>query len=356
MTAIAYTLVSPESVYPPPNSGRNIVYEHGWPNVYLIRVSDLGWEKNSSGQSGPIWSKNSALWFIYEGIQYFYIWPLLVNIVIALGLSLLVVCLWHLHCVINRKPWLFSTKEMLAVSIVLCIAFAALKTFRHKHDNEIAFLAELERAGWRAGWTNDDLPWYLRPLKELGIIKEEDYEYRGASWPGGWAENLSTAEEFAEETENINNILTNLASKQSRLWFVRDVSIADQRLDERGVQALCKLFPNCTTLYIGGYENCLPRITDREIVYLTSHLKNLQSLTIYDANLTDASVRHFAAMHKLRELAFDDKWKTTTNTSLKSLLALPYIHFLGVPAHWTVTKEEKEIIMRNGPRVDFIEN
>ena len=70
--------------------------------------------------------------------------------------------------------------------------------------------------------------------------------------------------------------------------------------------------------------------------------------------VTDETVQRFAVMHKLNELSFDDRWKTTTGAGLKSLLALPYIHCLGVPEHWTVTDEEKDIVRRHGPTVDLI--
>lgn len=354
-----YAIVSPESVYPPANSWHELVYVQGWPSPYIIRVSDLRYDKESWGKNVALRDKNEALWFIFQGVQYFYVWSLCLDIAIALGLSLFVVFLWHVHCIANRKPWLINVREAiiatLTVALVLIAGLVAITILRYKHDEELSFLAELEKTGWHAGWTNDDLPWYLRPVKQLGIIREEDYEYRGVSWPGGWADQLSTPDELAEESQDINDILVKLASKRPPLWFVRDVSIADQRLDARGVQALCKLFPYCTQLYLSGYmEDCLPHIRDREVAYLTRHLRNLRRLGLYGAKLTDEGVQHLAKLHKLNELAFDDKWKTTTGASLNCLLALPYLYCLEIPAHWALSDEEKQTIMRHGPTVYFI--
>jgi hypothetical protein len=351
IATITYVMVSPAIVYPPPNSARNLVYEQGWPMVYTIRVSDLGWGENR-------WGTNSALWFIFEGVQYFYIWPLFVDIAIALGLSLSVVFLWHQHCIANQKPWLINVREAmivtLTVAFVLIAILVAIKTLRHKHDKEMAFLAELEKTGWGLRCSSDALPWYLRPLNDLCIIREQDYDYSGLEWPGN-LNHIGSPEELEKETENINDTLVRLSSEKTPLSFVHSVVIADQRLDARGIKALCKLFPCCTELYISGFlKDSLHHITDVEVAFLTGHLRNLHTLGLYGAKLTDESVRLLATMHKLNYLAFDDREKMTTNANLKSLLALPHIHCLGIPAHWAITNEEKETIMRYGPSVDFI--
>ena len=144
---------------------------------------------------------------------------------------------------------MISVKEVLIMLLVLSITFGAFKRLRYKYDKEMAFLAALERTGWEIHCSGDGLPWYLRPLNDLGIISAADWSYQGIEWSALPSSNPEKGD------GNINNVLAKLASEKAPLSFVHYAFISDSKLNNDGLQSLCKLVPYCTDLYLG---DCLP--------------------------------------------------------------------------------------------------
>ena len=326
---IAYALFSLEADCPLPLPAQDTVFWHGWPAVYMIRVSPF--------EPGTWYGSR---WHIYRDIREFYFTAFLGDIAVAVGISLAVTFLWYLHCR-NKRPWQFSIREALLGFLIVGVVLSGFEMLRQEYDQETQFLRELETRGWLLRYCADSLPWYLRPLNDLDVISEDDWNY----WEIEWC-----PEDHKIDAGNINEILAELASSHPSLSLVHSVNIFDPSLNDQGVESLCKVAPYCTQLYLGDR---LPEVTDRSVASIASHLRSLNVWSLRGAKISDEAVRCMAAMRSLNELYFDDKWKTTSGTGLNALLKLPYMHSLAVPEHWIATDEEKMAIMRQSP-VSFI--
>jgi hypothetical protein len=327
---LTYAILSPEA-----DNSQATDFEQGWPMVYVSRTSD--------GKPETQWG---SFLRIYKDVNGFYAEALLLDLLFVISVTYIICWLWHLHCA-TLKPWQFSLKEALIVMVLCFLCFSALKYFQNAREADINFLWEIGDQGFSPDSCVDAVPWVLRPLRDVGIIQELDWEYPGFVWDPETEKNKS----YFIAPKTINEALDSLATQYGPRPFIHSVLISDPQLNINGVKALCKLVPNCTMLFLG---NDSPNITDEEISYITSHLKNLHTLSLHGTKLTDESVKSLSTLRKVRDLSFDDRYKTTTNEGLKSLLALPRILNLGIPIHWQATENEKMIIRNQRTSVYFI--
>lgn len=296
-------------------------FGHGWPFEYACRQSTESW------------------WRIDSGIYEFRYVAFLADMAIAFAFSLFLTCLWHRHCV-RYKPWQFSTREMLTATLIVSLLFGTFAKSRSDFERNAARLSELREVGWGVFLSGDCLPWYYRPLRDIGVTSEDDWDLQGIDWVSSWNRG---------DERNINEVLSDLSSRP--LSFVAHVSIVDRQLTDEGVESLCRWAPDCPTLYLVG----CPNVTDRGIASITSHLPHLSALEVYGAQITDESVQGFAQMRSLEWLKFNDMRHSTRSSGIKSLLALPRLRKLGIPSHWSIGEDVQKTLKRRGIETTYIE-
>ncbi len=320
IVTISYATMSVQGDSSPWSYGyAHVFFEHGWPMKYMTRMQPV-----------EAWGNR---WRMYSGIYDFEYTPLFLNIVFAIGLSLLFTHLWHLHRV-RCKPWQFTLKELLLVTLVMSVILGAYAKLRQDYASAETYWSEMEEIGWSVSPDCGNLPWYLQPLGDLGIISDDDWDYQDVEWDPEF--------HYAIVDADMNRVLAEQLSQGKRLSFVRSVLVADPRLSDKGVELLCEWAPDCTDLTI---MDC-PKVTDQGVKYLTSHLTSLTGLSVEGATITDDAIRHIATLKGLEELAIDEDANSTTGKSMKYLRDLPRLKGLGIPKHWNLAEEDRAWLLR----------
>jgi len=317
-----------------PNGVPSTYFEHGWPMEYVSRYAD--WETGET---------RGSRWRIYSGVHEFKYRPFLTNLSVALGLSLFLTHLWFFHCA-RHKPWQFSLRELLAAMLLVSLVPGVYLKHRSDFDRESAYLAELYEMGWALYPDRYGLPWYYRPLRDLGIAHEEDWALQQLSW---------TYRERDPDAKNINEILSVLSSRP--LSYVESVVIGDSELSDRGVMSLCEWAQNCSDLHVdnlNGPDDARDTgLSDREVAYIANRLPHLRRLAIWGAQITDEGVRSMATMRRLESLSIEDTWCRTTNPGLRPLVDLPRLEWLRIPDHWRIDDATDQEAARRGIEIVF---
>ena len=296
-----------------------LFYDHGWPNEYLEReVAETVW---------------AGRWRLFTGVDEFLWLPLMVNLAVALGLSSLLTYLWSFHRR-HHRPWQFSLKELLLTTLVVSLTLGLYFKLRNDYDEEVACLEELESVGFSPRYSSGYIPWYLQPVRDLGLTDDEDWSYRGVEW--------SYELDPIAQAEDINQQLAAQISEKRHMSFLRSVVIDDPRLTDHSLELLCRWAPNCKDLDI---MNC-PKVTDEGIASVASRLTELKSLNIEGMAVNDAMIRHIATMEKLESLRLNDLSKASGKEYLKRLLKLPRLQLLAIPQCWSPDDWNQECIVQ----------
>jgi len=326
-----------------------LFFDHGWPWLYMTRYPDEA-----------RWGER---WRVWSGIYEFHYTTLLWNLLFAVGLSLLLTCLWRVHC-LRSSRWRMSLREMLLVVVVLCIAMGGFTHFRRQHVLEESYLLELEKIGFRTGPDFRLIPWFIQPLRDLRMINDDNWYYLDVEWEeksgSEWAPTSLTS-------TDINQIMVEQVSKGIRLSLVRDVFIADSKLDNQGVEMLCRWAPQCTRLGLYGCEKVddegisiiarhLPRlrelnlsqtgITDKGLSVIARHLTGLRELSLAQTGITDEGIRRVSENHSIEYIDIGGVGDLTTEKSIKYILELPRLKTLSIPKHWVVNEQDQQELNR----------
>lgn len=314
---------------------------HGWPVECIFRSS-----------TDALWAELQGRWQPFAGIYKVEYGLLLFDLGVAAGLSLLLTHFWHYHCT-RRGQWQFSLKELFVVSIVLSIALGFYVKQRSDFDRETAYLAKLEQEDWWNCKTTpildsschyeNSLPWFFRPLRDLGITRDEDWDKFDLGW---------NAYRRYTAPKNVNNVLKGMAPRPITFSFIEGIYINDPQLNDEGIAALCAWAPDCATLnlYVSRWREST--VTDGGIACIAESMRHLRSFTLNGGSLTDAGVRNIATMKCLENLEVDDPRCTTTNAALPDLLKLPRLDSLRVPSHWAIDAATKAEAARRGIDLD----
>jgi hypothetical protein len=271
-------------------------------------------------------------WRLKEGVREFSLTHFIFDLSVAASVSITATLLWSQHCR-KRRPFQTSLRELLAVVTLASMALAAFKWHQRNYASEEEFLASLGDQGMDTRFTSDPLPWYLLPLRDIGVIDEEDWVYFGIAWEP------STSDEAGVD---VNRALTRWTAQRTRLAFVRSAAIADQTLNDDGIDVLCKWAPKCTSLDITG----CPQITDRGVGCVVADLPWLRGFGIAGTRITNRGIRALSHLPRLEEVSIDDIAQTTTGEAIHDLLELPELRSLGIPRHWDIAESDKDVLRK----------
>jgi len=303
------------------------LFEYGWPVPYTHRLS--AWPPKGT-RGNP--------WPMYEGVEDFSGATLAFDLAFAVVGTLAVMLVWHRHCD-RRRPWQFSLTELLVTTLLVAVGLNVFLRQQADFNRASDDVIELQKMGWIVAPVDDALPWYFRPLRDVGITDEEDWVLQYLAWMPRYQ---------TGKTSNINDVLAEISSR--RLRFVRCANIEDSNLTDEGLTQLCDIIPKCTSLYLcsarPGVESM--NVTDRGVAYLTERLPHLRRLWLEGAQITDDGVQSIATMQELGDLKLDDAQGTTTVASLGGLLELPRIGRLIVPRCWKLDETVRQHAARRG--------
>src|SRR5690606_17798514 len=124
-----------------------------------------------------------------------------------------------------REHWYqVSLRQACAMTLVACSAAAMSRYVHDRYRTDQNRLRELESLGWWTGYSNDNLAWYLQPLRDTMLLEEKDWLFFRIEWDRSDADDVPAIDQF----------LAREIWKQGRLPFVRDVLIADSSLTDEG--------------------------------------------------------------------------------------------------------------------------
>jgi len=299
-------------------------YHHGWPWLYMIR--DI-----PNSPPGPGWMHRVNL---ADGVLEFQWWSLLANFAVALGLSLGATCLWWLHCR-QRKAWQVSLGEIMLVMLVFSLAAGGYMRTRTSYEEEVAYLESLQEQGWHHFLEIGDLPWYLQPLRDLGLIDPDDWWPHDLSWRGDG---------------EINRTLSQQVATGRRLSsFAKFVTISDPECDDESLELLAQWMPYCEGVYL--FEG--PSISGNGIRRLGAGMPRIKSLSIDLRQADDEMLAAISQLKYLEDLEITQFGESATPpTSLAPLHQLKYLKSLELPEEWELSREDDVHFERQGVRVN----
>jgi len=332
---MSYGMLSLRDGTPDFHSQGLLFFEHGWPMKYLERE-----------QPQTTWGSR---WRMFSEVQRFESVPFALNLLFAMTLSFLATYLWHFHWVKSKSWRRFSLKELMLVVSALCVGLGSYAKLRQDYRNEKNYLKELEEFDcFRNGVGGVGyIPWYLQPLRDVGIVNEEDWLPMLITWDSG----------RSRSEPDVNQILADQVAAGRKLSFVDAVDIGDPQLNDQGLKLLCEWVPSCRFLML---SNGSMMITDKGIAYLADNLGDLRELYLHRmTSVSPEIIRQIAAIKSLEVLGIDvPKTLTVLGTdspnafisteSLKLLSTLPNLRILSIPYY-----EILEDSVEDGMKEDF---
>jgi len=247
---------------------------------------------------------------------------------------------------VRSKSWRrFSLKELMLVVSALCVGLGSYAKLRQDYRNEKNYLKELEEFDcFRNGVGGVGyIPWYLQPLRDVGIVNEEDWLPMLITWDNG----------RPRSEQDVNQILADQVATGRKLSFVDAVEIWGPQLNDQGLKMLCEWVPSCRFLML--FDD--PMITDKGIAYLADNLGDLRELHLYEmTSVSPEIIRQIAAIKSLEVLSIDvPKTLTVLGTdspnafisteSLKLLSTLPNLKNLWIP-YYEILEDSVEDSMK----------
>jgi len=313
--------------------GEAVSYTHGWPRDYVRRFETWDFDMPPPYE-----------WNIFSGVVGFDAVPFLIDVGFALGLSLLVTHLWHFHCT-RRKPWQFSLGELMIATVVVSFPFGMYLKERSDYERDESYLDAMGD-GWMVfpsepmfAPTDVALPWYYRPLCDLGVTDEDEWSPRMVGWTSYNARRVG---------RKLDDAIAEVSTRRLSSRCVTYVIISDPALTDEHVRAVCDWASMCLSLNLTGAEGHWTRVTDRGVAYIANHMHYLRKLMLQDSLITDEGVRSIATMRSLEWLVLVDPERLTTSAGLNSLLKLPRIERLCIPEHWVINDATKEEAAHRG--------
>lgn len=309
--------IASETHGPPPN-----YFAYGWPLEYA-------WQESHHGG-----------WYLFSAVYDFRLKPFVFDLLLALVSSTFFTHLWHYHR-LRHKGWQFSVREMLALVFVVSLLTGTYTSLRLRFERDNQHLSELDGAGWGVYMCGTYLPWYVRPIRDIGLTSEDDWTIYGVEW---------NSDLRRTDGGNINQSLCRLSSQP--LTFVDYVAITDPELDDDGIRFLCNWASNCPCIRLVGCAN----VSDVGIAYMVDHLTNLRELELRGTRITDCGIQAIGSLRQLECLSVTDLHSATTVRSLHNLLTLPRLKQLEVPCHWKIDGDSQEELKRRQIETVVLDN
>jgi len=322
LVLVTYSFLSVETVYHLPAPGTRLVYEQGWPFVYVKRITTEG----------------ASSWTVLKGVEWFHSELLLANVLVAAILAGIAAIWLRFAFPSSRTEWPRSVGAWVFLAFLGTVLAAAQQLRSREHQREAELLRELEAIGWWTFPSNSPIPWYVRPVVGLGIVPDADWGNFGIAWePESFVVDRTADGSYHVESRpaqgvdlDINRLLKEDSARLRELAYCDEVTIADTKLTNDGIEALCTSIKHCRALTL----NCSPKnVTDRALRDIVKHLPKLEELVIDGVYITREGIAYLKRLDRLTFLALGDG-EGFSEAEACEIANLPSIRTLQVPETW----------------------
>lgn len=285
-------------------------FGHGWPFIFEQRWGD---DQDSL-----------ETWLIWSNVQKFAVVPLLLNLAIAIGLSLAATYFvaWRYA---GSQRWQFRLAELLVVTFFVAGLFGVARRLESNFQHDERYLAD--QTTWHWSVTRQGPPtWYLRPFCDLRLVSEEaayGLVVRDSGPPVPIMKRLRVMNHG-----EFNQIMIQAAQHgEGILGRVTILSISSGPLDDDGVAAILDWAPDCSELKLAGDD----LFTDKAVAEITERMPRMRSLTLGSPYLTKQALQSLSGMTQLEMLDVNECADSVSPEDLQTLGGCSRLADLAVP-------------------------